>query len=355
MSTLAVNTITNAAGANTAQINGMTPTAQSLQGFRNRLINSDMRIDQRNNGASVSISTAANTYTLDRWRANASGGGVFSVQRSTTAPAGFTNSLLATVTTVDSSIGSGDFYHVRQSIEGFNFSDFGFGSASAQSITLSFWVRNSLTGTFTVLLRNEAGNRGYLATYTVNTANTWEQKSITIAGDTTGTWATDNTSAVIVSFVLGSGSTQTTGVWGTSTVEAATGMTQWISTIGATFYITGVQLEAGSVATPFERMDYGRALLMCQRYYVGGFIAPGYLFGVQNGGTASEQRMSISEALPVEMRATPTVTYTFTNYDQGVDGGLNTITTRSLRFRGYTAFSGGYWNAAWTYKATAEL
>jgi hypothetical protein len=306
MSTLAVNTITNAAGGNTAQINGMTPTADSLQGFRNRIINGNMVIDQRNAGASVSISSATNTYTLDRWRANASGGGVFSVQRSTTAPAGFTNSLLATVTTVDSSIGSGDFYHVRQSIEGFNFSDFGFGSASAQSITLSFWVRNSLTGTFTVLLRNEAGNRGYLATYTVNTANTWEQKSITIAGDTTGTWATDNTSAVIVSFVLGSGSTQTTGVWGTSTVEAATGMTQWIATSGATFYITGVQLEAGSVATPFERIDYGRQLIQCQRYLPAINASSGTSEAFGSGGAASTTVTSIYYPFNTTARVKPT-------------------------------------------------
>ena len=162
---------------------------------------------------------------------------------------------------------------------------------------------------------------------------------------------------IYLTFGFGVGTTLsgTAGAWAASNFISATGSVSVVGTSGATFYITGVQLEAGSVATPFERVDYGRELLMCQRYYAGGFIAPGYLFGVQNGGTATEQRTGVDEALPVEMRVAPTVTYTFTNFDAAVDGGLNTITTRSLRFRGYTSFSGGYWNGAWTYRATAEL
>jgi hypothetical protein len=254
-----------------------------------------MVIDQRNAGASVSISSAANTYTLDRWRANANGGGIFSIQRSTTAPAGFINSILATVTTVDSSVTSGDFYHIRQSIEGLNFYDLNFGTASAQTITISFWVRSSLTGTYTVLLRNEAGNRGYLSTYTINSANTWEQKTITVAGDTSGTWATDNTSCIILSFSLGSGNTQTINTWLTTVNESATGQTQWISTNGATFYITGVQLEPGTAATNFENIDYGRSLIQCQRYYETSWY--GSAVGVDSSAVATTGYYSTSDSL----------------------------------------------------------
>jgi hypothetical protein len=323
-------------------------------GFKNRFINGGMRIDQRNNGASVSISTATNIYTLDRWRANASGGGVFSVQRSTVAPAGFNNSLSATVTTADSSLASGDFYHLRQSIEGFNFSDLGFGSASAQPVTLSFWVRNSLTGTFTVILRNEAGNRGYLATYTVNAANTWEQKSITIPGDTTGTWATDNTSAAIVSFSLGSGSTQTAGVWGTSSAEGATGMTQWISTNGATFQITGVQLEEGSTATSFDFRPYTTELQLCQRYYE------------QSTGTSSATRwtgnvtsanayISSPVVFKVEKRAAPTIVLTSISATSFAATGTATSDTTGLtETRTANATAGGAQFAS-TWTASIEL
>jgi len=268
---------------------------------RNRIINGAMVIDQRNGGAAVSISSAGNTYVIDRWRANASGGGVFSLQQSTTAPAGFINSLLATVTTADASVVSGDFYHVRQTIEGFNFADASFGTSDAKPVTLSFWVRNSLTGTFTATLRNNAGNRGYVATYTINSANTWEHKEITITGDTTGTWPTDNTGSVIVNFNLGHGDTQTVGSWQGSVNEGASGMTQWISTLGATFYLTGVQLEVSDIATPFEHIPYSDQLARCQRYYT--ITGAAYSTWGNSSGYATW-----SADFPVEMRAAPTLT-----------------------------------------------
>jgi hypothetical protein len=277
-------------------------------GMKNRIINGGMTIDQRNAGASVSISSVANTYTLDRWRANASGGGIFSIQRSTTAPAGFINSILATVTTVDSSVTSGDFYHIRQTIEGFNFADLGYGTANAKTVTVSFWVRSSLAGTYTVLLRNEAGNRGYLSTYSINSANTFEFKTITIAGDTTGTWATDNTGCAIVSFSLGCGDTQTTNTWLTTVNESATGQTQWISTNGATFYITGVQLEVGTQATSFDFRAYGTELALCQRYFTRtGFTYRGSAFNQAGVGYCMW-------LFKTTMRAAPTISFTGSYY-----------------------------------------
>jgi hypothetical protein len=233
---------------------------------RNRIINGDMRIDQRNSGASVT--PADNAYTLDRWKAKLSQSAKYSVQQSSVAPAGFTKSLL--VTSLSSySITSSDRFGLQHAVEGLNAGDFAFGSASASSITLSFWVRSSLTGTFGAAFFNNNANRSYPFTYAISSANTWEQKTVTIAGDTSGTWATDNTVGIYIEFSLGTGSTLsgTAGAWAGAFTPSATGATSIVGTNGATFYITGVQLEAGSIATPFERRPYGTELALCQRYY----------------------------------------------------------------------------------------
>jgi hypothetical protein len=308
MSTLAVNTITNAAGGNTATINGMTPTAQSLQGFRNRIINGDMRIDQRNAGASVSFAANTSGYTLDRWNIDNSTDGSLTVQQSTVAPAGFPNSILVTVTSADSSLASGQRSRVFQRIEGFNFADFAWGTANASAATISFWVRSSLTGTFGGALRNASSNRSYAFTYAISAANTWEYKTVNISGDTTGTWATGNTSGVEVGFGFGASSdlSGTAGTWTATANVSATGATSVVGTNGATFYITGVQLEAGSVATPFERRDYGRELMMCQRYYIrfGAGLSSG---SIGQGLAGNVDRFQVLVPLPVEMRATPSV------------------------------------------------
>jgi hypothetical protein len=235
---------------------------------RNRIINGDMRIDQRNAGASVTINDGV-IYTLDRWAANDNSDGSFTVQRSTVAPAGFTNSLLCTVASADTSLASNQFAYISQIIEGFNTGDLNFGSANARTVTLSFWVRSSLTGTFGGSLRNGVADRSYPFTYSIAAANTWEYKTITIAGDTTGTWATDNSAGIGVFFGLGVGSATSgaAGAWTAANCVSATGATSVIGTNSATFYITGVQLEAGSIATPFERRSYGLELQLCQRYF----------------------------------------------------------------------------------------
>jgi len=238
-------------------------------GMKNRIINGAMVIDQRNAGASVSISAPA--YTLDRMYSLASGGGVYTVQQSSTVPSttGFRTSAAYTVTTADSSIASGDYYGFDQRIEGYNVSDLNFGNSGATPFTVSFWVRSSVTGTYSVAFFNSAADRSYVTTYTISAANTWEQKTITVTPDTGGTWLTTNGIGVVVRFSLGVGSTYTTSTlnaWQAGLYFNANTATNWIATNGATFYITGVQLEAGSVASPFERRDYGRELMMCQRY-----------------------------------------------------------------------------------------
>jgi hypothetical protein len=238
-------------------------TANSL-GMRNRIINGDMRIDQRNAGAAVSTNGA---FPLDRWTLSKDGGTI-AASRSTVFPAGFTNSLLFSVTTGYTPTAAQQ-NNVRQNTEGFNVSDFGWGAAGAQSVVLSFWVRSSLTGTFAGSVNNSAYNRSYVYTYSVSAANIWEYKTVIIAGDTSGTWLTDNSVGLRVIFDLGSGSdyNATAGVWSAGEKRNTAGAVQPITTSGATFYITGVQLEAGSVATPFERRPIGVELALCQRYF----------------------------------------------------------------------------------------
>jgi hypothetical protein len=248
--------------------------------FRNKIINGNMVIDQRNAGASVSVSS--NTYTLDRYRSLASGGGVYSVQQSSTAPVGFTKSLLMTVTTTAGSLAAGNYYSLRQSIEGYNIADLGWGTANAKTVTLSFWVRSSLTGTFGGAVNND-NDASYAFTYTISSANTWEQKSITITGATVGTWATDNSLGLNLELALGVGSTRsgTAGTWTypAAVLISATGATNVMATSGATLALSGIQLEAGTTASPFEYRQYTTEFTLCQRYY--------YKISVQSGDSAS--------------------------------------------------------------------
>ena len=243
--------------------------AGNASSFKNRLMNGNMAISQR--GTST---TSSSGYLIDRWAQNITGPSSFTLSQSTTAPAGFTNSLLVTVTT-GAAIGS-TLNYITQAIEGNNCSDFGFGTADAKTVTISFWVRSSITGTFGGSLRNYAPAsyyRGYPFTYTINAANTWEQKTVTIAGDGVagaGQWNTNSSGSLTVFFDLGTTSAYTAAAnsWITQNVVGATGtQTSLIATSGATWYVTGVQLEAGTVATSFDKRPHGTELQLCMRYY----------------------------------------------------------------------------------------
>lgn len=252
-------------------------SSSGLYGFKNRIINGAMVVSQRNGTNSVTINSAAWTYTVDRFCClGQSADGVYTVAQSSTAPAGFVNSLLVTVTTADSSVGASQIYTLRQTIEGYNIADLNWGTANAQSATLSFWVRSSVTGTFSGCFNNE-GTASYPFTYTINSANTWEQKTVTVTGPTSGTWGSTNSNGIRLTWSLGTGSTYsgTANTWNYSTEYfAASSSTNLISTNGATFYITGVQLEKGSTATSFDYRPYSAELAMCQRYYeTGGFVS----------------------------------------------------------------------------------
>jgi len=267
--------------------------------FRNRIINGAMVIDQRNAGASVTPASSA--YTLDRWQAVMNVASKFSVQQSSTTATGFSKSLLATSTSAYS-IGASEYCLLQQAIEGFNIADLGWGTANAKTITLSFQVRSSLTGTFGGVIANSNFSRCYPFTYTISSANTYESKTVTIAGDTSGTWDTTNGAGILVNFSLGSGSTVsgTAGAWAGSLLTSATGATSVVGTNGATFYITGVQLEVGSTATSFDYRQYGTELAMCQRYYWQCTDSVGQSL---TGNNMNKTPVS----MPVPMRAAPTL------------------------------------------------
>ncbi len=295
--------------------NGVTFPDSSLQAaaaspyvLKNRIINGDMRIDQRNAGASVTPTNGS--YGLDRWTFAVTQASKFTAQQnagSVTPPTGFSNYLGITSSSAYS-ITSGDIFYVRQPIEGFNTADLAFGTANAQTVTLSFWVRSSLTGTFGGALQNSAENRSYPFSYTISAANTWEKETITIAGDTSGTWiGSTNGIGLNVIFGLGVGSTYTgtANSWQAAQDFAPAGATSVVGTNGATWYITGVQLEQNISATPFERRLYGQELMNCQRYYYRVNATSSYTpYG--NGWNASSSSGQMIVKHPVRMRVQPT-------------------------------------------------
>jgi hypothetical protein len=328
--------------------NGVTFPDSSLQAaaaspyvLKNRIINGAMTIDQRNAGASVTA--ADGVYTLDRWVTYTSQASKFTVQQnagSVTPPLGYTNYLGITSSSSYSAV-SGDYFGLAQFIEGYNVSDLSWGIASAQIITLSFWVRSSLTGTFSVSLANSANNRSYLATYTISSANTWEQKTLTITGDASGTWVTNNGKGIRVWFDLGSGSSYngTAGSWGASVVTRTSGSQSVVGTSGATFYITGVQLEVGSTATPFERRLYNQELANCQRYCRTIGNDGGTDKGMFSGVAYLTNTIIASYTFPT-MRVAPTATITSATFIDVVVGNNVSQSNNTFAISEFTSNSG---------------
>lgn len=304
--TIAIN------GTTGVTLAGQFDSASSF-GFKNRLINSAMVIDQRNAGAATANTISG--YTVDRWAVFQSTTGKLIAQQnagSVTPPAGFKNYLGVTSQSAYS-VSSTDYYAIVQRIEGFNMADLNWGSASASTITISFWVRSSLTGTFGGAIRNDTYNYNYPFSYTVSVANTWEQKTVTVAGPTSGTWLSTNGTGIDLWFGLGVGATYsaTAGSWTTtSAISSSTGATSVVGTNGATFYITGVMLEKGSTATSFDYRPYGTELMLCQRYLtvLGGsgtsgnnYYGIGLLYSTNDG--------LLQIPLPVVMRSAPTFSF----------------------------------------------
>jgi hypothetical protein len=280
--------------------------------MKNRIINGAMVIDQRAAGASVTTpTTGAFTYaTCDRWAYFNSQASKFTMQQASTSGAvnGFTNDLGITSTSAYSVL-TGDYFTLSQAIEGYNIADLNWGTANAKTVTLSFQVYSSLTGTFGGSITNNTNTRSYPFTYSIPVAGTWTTISVTIAGDTTGAWLTTNSKGMIVIFGLGVGSTYsgTSGTWAGAQYFSATGATSVVGTNGATFYITGVQLEVGSSATGFEYVNYQTSLANCQRYFcaIGGTASDNAIGAGFGGGTS----VYANGFYPVQMRSAPTLSY----------------------------------------------
>jgi len=332
-----------------AEAYGGTGTSTGYYGFKNRIINGAMVIAQRGTTA-----TSTNLwYPADRFRLAVSNSSKVNLSQSTTAPTGFVNSILAT-SLAATTVGAAEAYELSQQIEGYNIADFGWGTASAKTVTLSFWVRSSLTGTFGGTLENSGNTRAYPFSYTISSANTWEQKFVTIAGDTTGTWLTNNGRGITVIFGLGSGSNweTTANAWnGTSSKFMPTGATSVVGTNGATWYVTGVQLEEGSTPTSFEYRQYGTELALCQRYYEQ--IAAGIM-----GFAYSSTNMDFPLLWKVTKRAAPTISLltttittdyagrgTRTSSGASILGGSDSTTGSAVRITGWSSLSDpGFYN-----------
>jgi len=287
--------------------------SQSAQGNRNLIINGAMQVDQRNNGSSITVPNAVNTYVPDRFRINESSGAEFTAQRVDDAPVGFEYSSKITVSTADTSLGAAEFNRMVHAIEGQNISHLNWGTSNAKTLTLTFYVKSSVTGQYYISVFNSAANRTLLKGYTINSANTWEKKTITIIGDQTGTWLTTNGAGIYVMWSLGSGSnyqSNTLDAYQASFAMAKSDQVNFAASVSSTWQLTGVQLEIGEQATPFEHRSFADEMIRCQRYYQE--VASGSCYFAGNGlGTTN---IIVGIPLATSMRATPSVKqngYTF--------------------------------------------
>ena len=361
-------TLNGDTGIQTPMYNG-TITANAVTpvtGFKNRIINGACVISQRWGTSAVSDATNTNPYTVDRWSFYGDPASKVTLQQnqdSVTPPVGFINYMGLTSSSAYTPA-AGDAFRFQQIIEGLNIADLAWGTASAKTVTLSFWVRSSLTGTFGGALSNSALNRSYPFSYTINAANTWEYETITIAGDTTGTWLTTNGNGIRVFLDVGCGSTTKgpAGAWASAFYAGVTGGTNVVATNGATFQFTGVQLEVGSTATSFDYRPYGTELQLCQRYFwkVSGDGAS--IGGFGSGQCASSTTANIIFSYPVTMRTAPTIaqggTYTI-NFGAG-NSTVSAITayTSSGYGRLDATISGattGYGAAGWLTNGTSNF
>jgi len=375
-SSATTNIVLNTDGTITTGAN-MTVTGTAVMSspytMRNKIINGAMVIDQRNAGASVTQSTSL-TYVTDRFAIVGDVASKYTAQQSSTAPSGFINSLLFTSLS-SYTVGASESFTLRHYVEGLNIPDLSWGTASASTVTLSFWVRSSLTGTFGGSVSNSAQDRFYVFSYSISAANTWEQKTITIAGDTTGTWLTTNGIGIRLFWSLGTGATQsgTSGSWGSTLYRSATGATSVVGTNGATFYITGVQLERGTIATPFEYRNYQQELAMCQRYYAKSYdvtTVPGtqVFAGEFLMQTFTNNNLYFPVRYPVTMRTDPTLTFypgygagasptagNFWNYGTSANVASNVGRTGTTGYSIEKNTGSASATIGWQYTASAEL
>jgi hypothetical protein len=382
---LAANTLANSV-FQTGSVENYMRAQGTFAGMRNKIINGAMMVDQRANSASITP-TDPGYQSLDRYYLSLSSSSKFSIQQnagSVTPPVGFSKYLGITSLSAFA-VGTSEYFQLQQLIEGQNIVDLAWGTANAKPITISFWVRSSLTGTFGGSIRNSGDTYGYCYSYTISSANTWEYKTITVAGPTSGTWLTTNGVGIDFRFCFGMGTANqgATGSWGGSSAYAPTGQVSIVGTNGATWYITGLQIEAGSTPTPFDYRQYGTELALCQRYYqrsydlgvatgtvVAGPVSgswqynqPSFFIGTGNYG------MNCGTPFPVLMRAIPTITvyspssgtagsvtpWNGSDYTLISSGGFVNASTSRITGGGYNnaTTSGLVYGFQWT--ASAEL
>ena len=306
-----------------------------LAGLRNRIINGDMRVDQRNNGSAVTPTAA--TYLVDRWYYYTNIASKLTFQQVSDAPTGFKYSLKVSVA-AQYSPANVDSFVVWQPIEGLNVIDLNLGTASAATITCTVWIKGSIAGTYTCYLGNGTGARSYVGTIAVTTS--WAKQTITLIGDTTGTWPTDNTTGLRLGVDLGSGINQSTtaGVWQAGFFARTAGSVTFVNQVnGSTLNITGVQLELGSTATTFEQRPYGLEFALCQRYLPAsngvGVIANGHAFSATNA--------LVTFPFQVPPRVPPTGVSVANAANFNVwDGGGNLIACTSIGLYGYAGSYG---------------
>ena len=319
---------------------------------RNLIVNGAMQVAQRGTSFSPPSDGA---YVVDRFHQYQGGGGVLYYEQSTDAPSGFINSLKVTVNTADSSIASGDYYYMRYEAEGLDCSRLSLGTSDAQEFTFSFYVKSSLTGTFSGAFQNAAVNRSYVFEYTINSANTWERKTVTISGDTSGTWLINNSVGLRIAFDLGNGSSlrSSAGSWASAGNYGSTGSVELVGTASATLYLTGAQLEVGDTATPNEHRSYGDELARCMRYFQKPNATYDYIW---SGDVTSGNTYYYREVLPVSMRATPTYT-SLSAFESRFSGGIlpNPQNNNVLQVTAISTSTGarGYFEG--TYQLDAEL
>ena len=327
------------------------------QGDRNLVVNGAMTVDQRNQ------TTTATGYTVDRFALAKSNFDelVIAVTQDTDNPSGngFAHSLKLAVTTAESAIAADELLYLDTRFEGQNIQHLCYGTSSAKSLTLSFWVKSPLAGKHSVNFYQSTPARSNLQSYTVSSANTWEYKTITIDGDTSGNIANDTTAEMILFWPLAGGSnshgTPHTG-WGAYSQTDDFMFSDQVNLAGQTgnFFLTGVQMEVGEVATPFEHEDFGTTLAKCQRYYTQGndISSGGLAWCFMNNLGSGYARANIS--FPVTMRAQPSVTTVFEAADAGTSRGNQHISTW-----GYSPFVNGLGSSEYAevtdFTATAEL
>lgn len=336
--------------ANVAQLGGYGDTSNVGLMFRNRIINGDMSIYQRQ-----AASTTNSSFALDHWLFTKVNGATESIAQNTDAPFGFNYSLRNTISVGDASIGATEYSAINQRIEGYNIRDLGFGTANARSVTIQFWVKATVTGSYTANIYNESATRICPFSYTIDNSNTWEFKTVTLPGCPDGTWNTTNGIGLALYFYAALGSSYlggTSGVWNSSGQYGSGTPVNNIASNGNIFAITGVQLEPGSIPTAFEYLPFHIQLAQCQRYYEKSYnydVAPGTATDVgvmyHLGGSDNGLNLGPTIYFKVMKRATPSVFTAYTRsgadgWDYGRNGGSGTI-TNALLTKTWIGMSGG--------------